>query len=189
MQYSICAYHFHTRLFMKSSRNKDEIMAFFKDARKKFDLCEKFYLGLSLNAKRYLRDQSEQYKGIILAIQEMILPVVQRNCPTCPHFCCRLHAPQLQIPECDCVGWFGHIDYLLVRCDTILPDPCYENAEKNICPFWSDGCTLPIDCRSFRCIKFICDRLERELDMQLFYKYEERMESVLAGFSIRQCMD
>ena len=170
-----------------SPRTKDEIMAVFKDARKKFDLFEKFYLGLSQEAKKYLRHQSGQYKRMLLDIQEIILPAVQKNCSACSR-CCYLDAPQLQIRDCDCVAWFGHIDYLLVRCDTILPDPCYENVGKNLCPFWSNGCILPADCRSFRCIKFFCDRVERELDMQLFYKYEERIKSVLTGFSTQQCM-
>ena len=170
-----------------NQKDKDKIMAVFKDARKKFELFEKFYLGLSQEAKKYLRHQSGQYKRMLLDIQ-IILPTVQENCPTCSDFCCRLDAPQLQIRDCDCVGWFGHIDYLLVRCDTILPDPFYENAEKNLCPFWSDGCILSADCKSFRCIKYFCDRLEKELDMQLVYKYEERIESVLAGFSTQQCM-
>ena len=169
-------------------RTKDEIMTGFKDARKKFELFEKFYLGLSQEAKKYLSRQSGQYKRMLLDTQEIILPAVQRKCSTCSDFCCRLDAPQLQIRDCDCVGWFGHIDYLLVRCDTILPDPCYENAEKNLCPFWSHGCILPVDCRSFRCTKYFCDKLERELDMQLFYKYKEKIESVLSGFSIGQCM-
>ena len=69
-----------------SPRTKDEIMAVFKDARKKFELFEKFYLGLSQEAKKYLRPQSGQYKRMLLDIQEIILPVVQKNCPTCSHF-------------------------------------------------------------------------------------------------------
>ncbi len=169
-----------------SPRTKDEIMAVFKDARKKFELYEKFYLGLSQEAKKYLRYQSGQYKRILSDIQEKILPAVQRNCPTCSHCCCDLDAPQLSI--CDSVGWFDHIDYLLVRCDTILPDPYYENVGKNLCPFWSDGCILPGDCRSYRCTKYFCDRVKRELDMHLISKYLKRIKNILTGFSTRLCM-
>ena len=52
-----------------SPRTEDEIMAVFKDARKKFELFEKFYLGLSQEAKKYLRHQSGQYKRMLLDIQ------------------------------------------------------------------------------------------------------------------------
>jgi len=170
----------------RSQKDKDKIMAAFNNARKKFELYEKFYLGLSQEAKKYLRHQSEQYKKILSDIQGIVLSAVQKNCSACSHCCCNLDAPQ--IPICESVGWFGHVDYLLARCATILPDPCYENAERNLCPFWSDGCTLPPDCRSYRCTEYFCHRLESEIDMQLVYKYKEKIQSVITGFSIGQCM-
>ena len=161
-------------------------MAAFNNARKQFELYEKFYLGLSQEAKKYLRHQSEQYKKSLSDIQGIILPAVQQYCPACSDCCCNLDA--LQIPICESLGWFGHVDYLLVRCDTLLPDPCYENAERNLCPFWSDGCTLPVDCRSYRCTEYFCLKIERELDIDLISKYLERIEFILTGFSTRQCM-
>jgi len=106
-------------------------MSDFKKAQKEFALYEKFYLGLSENAKKYLRHQSKIYKTLLLDIQEIITPSVKSNCPICKIQCCKLYTPELSIYVAGSVGGFNCVDYLLIRCDTILPDPCYENAEEN----------------------------------------------------------
>jgi len=163
-------------------------MSDFKKAQKKFELYEKFYLGLSENGKKYLRHQSKIYKTLLLDIQEIIVPSVKRNCPICEIQCCKLYTPELSIYVAGTVGGFDCVDYLLIRCDTILPDPCYENAEENLCPFWADGCILPLDCRSYLCTQYFCDKLKEELDMQLISKYLEKVEFILNNFSIQECM-
>ncbi len=165
---------------------EDEMMAVFKEAQKKFELYEKFYLGFSEKAKEYLKHKSREYKKILSDIQEIILPAIKGNCSRCTDCCCRLHTKEITIYGS--VGCFDHVDYLLVRCDTILPDPCYENAEKNLCPFWSDGCILPTDCRSYMCIQYFCDTLEKELDMQVVSKYLRKAALILTNFSTEECM-
>ncbi len=166
----------------------NRITADFKKAREKFELYEKFYLGLSENAKEYLRSQSREYKNILSDIQKIILPSIMSNCPTCIYNCCKLHTPELSIYVAGSLGCFDYVDYLLVRCDTILPNPYYENAQNNLCPFWSDGCILPVDCRSFYCIKYFCDKLKEELDMQLISKYFKKIKNIISNFSTRVCM-
>jgi len=166
----------------------EKIMWDFKRAQREFELYERFYVGLSENAKKYLTYQSKRYKELLLNIQEIILPSVKGNCPTCNIVCCKLYTPELSIYIAGSVGGFDCVDYLLIRCDTILPDPYYENAEKNLCPFWTDGCILPVDCRSYFCIQYFCDKLKKELDMQLISKYLEKVRFVLNNFSVRECM-
>ena len=167
---------------------KDKIVSDFKKAQKEFELYEKFYLGLSEKARTYLRCQSKKYKKTLLAIQEVILPSVKRNCPTCKIQCCKLYTPEPSIYIAGSMGGFNCVDYLLIRCDTILPNACYENAEKNLCPFWRDGCILPLACRSYLCIQYFCDKLKEELDMKLISKYLEKARYVIDNFSIQECM-
>jgi len=166
----------------------DKIMADFKKAREEFELYQKFYLGLSENSKKYLKPQSREYKNVLSDIQEIILPSIKRNCPLCIYNCCKLHTPELSIYVAGSLGCFDYVDYLLVRCDTVLPNPYYENAQKNLCPFWSDGCILPVDCRSYLCIQYFCDKLKEELDMQLVSKYLEKVSSIINNFSTQVCM-
>ncbi len=167
---------------------KDKIISDFEKARQEFELYEKFYLALSSNAKKYLRSKSKEFKKCLSDIQELILPCVRRICPTCKIQCCKLYTQELSIYIGGSVGGFDLADYLLVRCDKILPAPYYENAEKNLCPFWADGCILPVDCRSFLCIQFFCDKLKQEQDMELISEYLEKTQAVLNKFSIEGCM-
>jgi len=60
--------------------------------------------------------------------------------------------------------------------------------EKNVCPFYVNGCTLPVDCRSYLCIQYFCDKIKKELDMQLISKYLEKAKFVLNHFSVQECM-
>ena len=166
----------------------NKIMSDFKKAREQFELYEKFYLGLSENARKYLKPLSMEYKNILSDIQEIILPSIKRNCPICIYNCCKLYTPELSIYVAGSLGCFDYIDYLLVRCETTLPNPYYENAQKNLCPFWSYGCILPVDCRSYLCIKYFCDKLKEELDMQLISKYLKKARSIIDNFSTQVCM-
>lgn len=160
----------------------------FKQARKEFNFYEKFYQGLSDNAKKYLKDESIKYKKVLSNIQEIILPSVRQICPTCSIQCCKLHTPELSIYIAGTVGGFRCVDYLLVRCDTDFSGPCYENAEKNLCPFFKDGCNLPSDCRSYSCIRYFCDDLKNEVDMEYISKCLEEAASILTNFSLRDCL-
>ncbi|MBW2334287.1 MAG: hypothetical protein JRF06_04200 [Deltaproteobacteria bacterium] len=167
---------------------KDRIASDFTKALKEFELYEKFYLALSDNGIKYLKSHSRKYKQILSNIQKIILPSVKRNCSTCNPHCCHLSSPELSIYIAGSVGGFYVVDYLLIRCNTILPEPYYDNAEKNLCPFWKDGCILPVDCRSYLCIQYFCDKLKEELDMVLVSKYLEKAALVLNNFSIGECM-
>jgi hypothetical protein len=167
---------------------QDRIILDFKEAKQKFELYERFYIGLSVNAKQYLKKQSTEYKNILLDLQHIILPSVIKECPTCKIQCCKLNTPELSIYVAGSVGCFSFVDYLLARCDTVLPTPNYENAEKNICPFFADGCILPANCRSYLCIQYFCDDLKKEIDMQTVSKYLQKLKFVIDNFSTAICM-
>ena len=166
----------------------DQMGSDFKKARKRFELYEKFYLSLSDKARKYLKGKSKEYKECLVSIQELILPGVRKTCPTCRIPCCKLSTPERSIYVAGSVGGFDITDYLLSRYDSNLPDPDYENAERNLCPFWEGGCTLPLDCRSFLCIQYFCEELKSELDMKLISEELRKIESVLNSFSIAECM-
>ena len=165
------------------SRSKDGEVANFQAARERFALYEKFYLSLHNQARNYLREESGKYKIFLKEIQDMIMPAVERICPACEQ-CCRL-AP---IYLTGTVGCFNLVDYLLARCDTALPRPRYKNMEVDLCPFWDQGCILPVDSRSFACLNFFCDKLEKELDMEPVLAALDRARAVLERFSIGRCM-
>jgi hypothetical protein len=166
---------------------KDKIISSFEESQKQFEFYEKLYVGLSADAKAYVRRYSVQYKKHLIAIQQIILPSIKRACPTCQIQCCKLCVPEVSI-YVTMPGAFEITDYLLVRSDTSLPHPDYENVEQNLCPYFRSGCVLPIDCRSFHCISWFCDRLKKELDMQLVSEHLKQAESVLNNFSMQKCM-
>ncbi|MBW2172715.1 MAG: hypothetical protein JRF69_12235 [Deltaproteobacteria bacterium] len=168
------------------AERKDQIMSDIERALKIIKFYENFYVGLNGNAKKYLKCQSAKYKEALLNIQEVILPSIKETCPTCVEGCCKLYEAKRSIYMAGAVGGFGCVDYLLVRCDTQLPDLCCENAENNLCLFFDSGCTLPADCRSYECIRYFCDQLNNKIDMQLISKYLEEAESILTDFSIRR---
>jgi hypothetical protein len=157
-------------------------------ARKKFEGYEKLYRGLTGGGKEYLQNESQIYKRTVLNIQELILPAIRRNCPSCIN-CCKLETPELSIYIAGSLGCFEFIDYILVRCDTVLPIPNFTNMEKNLCAFWADGCVLPYDCRSFSCTKYFCDSLKNELDMKVISEHLQFLESLMRDFSIKRCLD
>jgi len=167
---------------------KERAVSDFKAARERYELYERFYQSLSDKARIYLRNESKKYKKFLRDIQELILPIVKEHCPVCDIQCCKLYTPELSIYIAGTVGGFNLNDYLLIRCDEILPDPCYENAEKNLCPFWDSGCILPVDCRSFLCIQFFCDKLKSSLDMEAVTESLRKIQTILDSFSIAKCM-
>jgi hypothetical protein len=156
-------------------------------ARKKFEGYEKLYTGLSGDGKEYLRNQSKTYKRSVLDIQQLILPSIQRNCPSCIN-CCKLDTPELSVYIAGSLGCFGFIDYILVRSDIVLPDPIFKNLKGNLCAFWAEGCILPIDCRSFTCINYFCDDLKKEIDMNVIAEHLDTLKSVIDSFSIQKCL-
>lgn len=171
----------------KNSLN-DRMISDFRKAREKYEIYGKFYMSLSHKAKEYLENKSQEYKRCLTDIQRLILPVVKKICPTCQPHCCRLSTPERSIYIAGSIGGFDLYDYLLTQCNNTLPDPDYEKAEQNLCPFWEDGCSLPTDCRSYLCIQYFCDDLKRELDMELISEHLRKIESVLKSFSIAECM-
>jgi hypothetical protein len=168
--------------------SQDKIILNFKKAKQEFELYEKFYLGLSVNAKQYLKQRSGEYKNILLDIQKIILPSVIKKCPTCKILCCKLYTPELSINISGTVGGFGFIDYLLIRCDIVLPSPNYENAERNLCPFFANGCILDANCRSYRCIRYFCDDLKIKIDAEAVSEYLNKLKFVIDNFSVTKCM-
>ena len=165
---------------------KRQIMKDFETAKQEFQFYEKLYLGIHDNAKEYLKNQSMKYKRVLSNIQELIQPSIQELCPTCSIQCCKLYTPELSIYIAGSVGGFDCVDYLLVRCLTDLPDACYENAKNNVCPFFNDGCTLPVDCRSYLCIRYFCNDLKKKIDMEPISNYLEEAKSILTDFSFRE---
>ena len=172
---------------MKEKKDQKEIISDLEAAREQFELFEKLYLCLSEKANEYLRDRSREYKHVLTAIRDTIRSAIVRNCSVCKERCCQLYIPE-SLYMARSVGGFGYVDYLLVRCDTVLPVPRYENVERNLCPFWSDGCTLPGDCRSFSCIQYFCDEVKKELDMDLISEYLGNARYIIDSFSTRTCM-
>jgi hypothetical protein len=157
-------------------------------ARNRFELYEKFYLSLNEKGIKYLRSESIKYKRCLSDIQDLILPGVKKICPTCNIVCCKLHCPDLSIYIADTVGGFTLNDYMLVRCDQILPNPQYGNVGQNLCPFWDNGCRLPVDCRSYMCIQYFCDNLKKELDLEAIEHCLGNIRQVLDSFSVGKCM-
>ena len=157
-------------------------------ARNRFELYEKFYLSLNEKGIKYLRSESIKYKRCLSDIQDLILPGVKKICPTCNIVCCKLHCPDLSIYIADTVGGFTLNDYMLVRCDQILPNPQYGNVGQNLCPFWDNGCRLPVDCRSYMCIQYFCDNLKKELDLEAIEHCLGNIRQVLDSFSVGKCI-
>jgi hypothetical protein len=166
----------------------DRMILDFREAREKYEIYGKFYKSMSPKAKEYLENKSQEYKRCLSDIQCLILPVVNKVCPNCESHCCRLSTPERSIYIAGSVGGFDLCDYLLTKCNNRLPGPDYKKAEQNLCPFWEHGCILPKDSRSFLCIQYFCEELKQELDMDLICEHLKKIESVLDGFSIGECM-
>jgi hypothetical protein len=153
--------------------------------REEFQAFEFAYRVLQPEDRVYLREQSAAYKRAVLEVQELVLPVVNEYCPACVYgTCCRLHSPELNIYIARSVGCFTVVDYLLVRCETELPEPDFGNSAKNLCAFWNNGCRLNADCRSLMCLKFFCEPLRHVLNMNLVNKRVAAVQSVTDNFSL-----
>ena len=156
-----------------------------ESAREKFKGFEFAYRVLRRDDLIYLREQSAAYKKAVLALQELILPAVRKHCLRCVYgTCCRLSTPELSIYIAGSVGCFTVVDYLLVRCDTELPAPDFDNSEQNLCVFWDNGCRLQPDCRSLLCLQFFCEPLRHDLDMDLVSQRIAAVQSVVENFSL-----
>ena len=171
----------------KMGSKNDEIDAIFNKARQEYEIFEKLYRALDKKAKEYLKHQAMEYKRTLLDIQAVILPFIEKICPACKG-CCKLVYPEQSIYIPGTVGGFTYVDYLLVRSDTVLPEPNYENAKRNVCPFFCNGCILPADCRSFLCINFFCYDLKEALDMELISGSLNKAGGIVNNFSIARCM-
>lgn len=167
---------------------RERAAADFRAARTRYALYEKFYRSLSSDARAYLRDESRQYKRSLEEIRSLILPAVSKTCPVCRNQCCKLYTPERSIYIAGTVGGFHLNDYLLARCDETWPDPRYENAENNLCPFWDGGCILPGHCRSYLCIQYFCDDLQKNLAMEAVTESLGRLKTILEAFAIGKCM-
>jgi hypothetical protein len=158
-------------------------------AKEKFESFELVYRVLRPNDRKYLREQSAVYKRSVREVQAFMLPVVSKHCSSCPFgLCCRLSSPKLKINITESIGCFGLIDYLLVRCDTELPAPNFENAQQNLCFYWENGCRLEPDCRSLTCLKFFCKPLRRDLDMVLVNRSLAKVQAVVNNFSMSRLL-
>ena len=158
-------------------------------AREEFKAFEFVYRVLRPEDLVYLREQSAAYKRAVQAVQELILPVVRKNCPSCAFgTCCHLHSPELSIYIAKSIGGFNAVDYLLIRCDTELPEPNFDNSDRNLCAFWDNGCRLKPDSRSLLCLQFFCEPLRHDLDMDLVNKRIAAVQSVVEHFSVGQLL-
>jgi hypothetical protein len=166
-----------------------KILRDYNSAREKFKSFEFAYRVLRPDDLLYLREQSAAYKRTVLTLQELILPVVRKHCPSCAYgTCCRLHSPELSIYIARSIGCFTVVDYLLVRCDTELPEPNFDNSVRNLCAFWDNGCRLRPDCRSLLCLQFFCESLRCDLDMILVNERIAAVQSVVNNFSMSQLL-
>jgi hypothetical protein len=172
----------------KLDKMADEIRKDQETARGEFEFYENVYEKLSERAREYLKPRSREYKRTLADIREMILPAVSKICSVCQSTCCLLYNQERSIYMAKTIGGFSFIDYLLSRCDTVLPEPHYQNVEKNLCPFWDDGCILPVDARSYLCVRYFCDKIKKELDMKAVSRHLEKLKSMLSDLTLRELM-
>jgi len=168
--------------------NMDTILRDCNRAKEKLRLFEFPYRALRPEDLAYLREQSAAYKRAVLAVQELILPAVNRHCPSCAQICCRLHAPEHQVYIAGTVGCFQLVDYLLVRCDTDLPVPDFDRTGQNLCAFWDNGCPLRPDCRSLTCLQWFCEPIRQDLDMEAVNERIVAVKTIVDRFSLRQLL-
>lgn len=166
---------------------KKQLLSDIHFSQKKFEFYEKIYGDINGDGKKYLQIQSKAYKKEALKLRRIIHPYINNNCPNCDG-CCKLNVQELSIYMSDSIGGFELIDYLLVRCDTILPKINVKNMKDNVCAFWVYGCSLPDDCRSFTCMHWFCDTLKAELDMKVISKHLRVLESIIKIFSVQKCL-
>lgn len=162
----------------------------YEEAQRRHAGFEKLYRSIKARDPSYLEERSRAYKQILTEIAALVMPATSAQCPSCPHLCCRLVAPELKIGLFGSIGAFGCTDFLLARCDADWPAPRMENADENLCAFFSreGGCVLPWDCRSFLCTHWFCDRLSAELDMPRVGALVDQLREVIDGFEMQRCL-
>lgn len=149
-----------------------------------FEFAYRLLQGKDLD---YLRKMSRAYKQAVSALQELILPAVQAECPHCQYgTCCRLYSSKLKIYIARSVGGFEFRDFLLARCDSQLPEPDLTNRAKNFCAFWENGCRLNPNCRSLLCLQYFCEPLQRRLDMNEVNRRLALVQNVVDQFSLQR---
>jgi len=116
----------------KENLSEPDYRADMRKALSIYAFYENVYQELDSNAKEYLRRRSAEYKKTLSAIQRTIYPHVQKVCGACVTRCCRIRSKERLIYIGNNIGAFEFVDYLLVRCDTELPEPIYDNVEKNL---------------------------------------------------------
>jgi hypothetical protein len=172
----------------KENLTGSDILAEHKNARSCYTFYEAVYQRLDSKAKAYVRRKSEKYKKTLMEIQREIYPHVKEVCSSCADICCRLQNKERHNYIASYIGYFKLVDYLLARCDTELPEPLYENAEKNLCVFWRERCILPLDCRSYTCIGYFCEDLSQKIDKGSVTKLVESAHKIVTGFSVSECL-
>lgn len=149
---------------------------------------EEVYTRIDGPGLAYLRERSRRYKNTLRQLHDMLGPAVAAVCPKCSETCCQLSAPTRRIYTALSLGGFQLVDYLLVRCDTTLPRPALENAERNRCPFLDRGCVLPPDSRSYCCTQWFCATLAKRLDMSRTRILVEQLRDIVSTFSVSRCL-
>jgi hypothetical protein len=176
---------------MGSTQISDELLISYREgfrkAIKAYECFEKLYLKITGTAKEYLEFHSREYKSRATRIQQIILPSIKRKCPYCKHLCCKPYNPELSIMFIP-IGLLNFSNYLLIRCNTVLPQPKYDNLENNLCAFWENGCLLPLDCRSYACFHWFCNELQKEININLFSKDLDTLKVIVDNLSINNCL-
>jgi hypothetical protein len=169
----------------KKRNQEKNLLHDFESAQEKFKAFEFTYRVLRPGDLIYLRERSAAYKKAVKEIQKLILPAVRKHCPHCRYgTCCRLNTPELSIYIAGTIGCFNLTDYLLVRCDTELPAPDFSNGFRNLCQFWDNGCRLQPNCRSLLCLRFFCEPIRQDLNMELVNERIAAAQFVVDNFSL-----
>jgi len=176
---------------MDSTQIPDELLISYRErfykAIKAYECFEKLYLRITGTGKEYLEYHSREYKSRAATVQQIILPSIKRKCPYCKHLCCKPYNPELSIIFRS-IGLLNFPNYLLIRCNTVLPQPKYDNLENNLCAFWENGCLLPLDCRSYACLHWFCDEVQKEININLLSKDLDALKVIVDNLSINTCL-
>jgi hypothetical protein len=158
-------------------------------AKSMYEGFEAIYAGIESQGKRYLQARSQEYRKTLMDAQDAILHATRKHCPNCGG-CCAVSAPELNVYTARSTGCFQFIDYVLARCDTELPKPQYANMTHNRCAYLADnGCSLPLDCRSYTCTRYVCEKITKDLDVEVFAERIKALKSVIDQFSVLACLD
>jgi hypothetical protein len=158
-------------------------------ARRRHAGFEAIYAGIEGKGKRYLQARSSKYRKALWDVQNAIMDATRMHCPTCGR-CCAISAPEIHVYTAGSAGCFEFVDYALARCDTELPNPQFGNMASNRCAYLAeDGCRLPLDSRSFTCTRYLCARVNNDLDMEMVAARLDVLRSILKEFSVLECLE